>query len=103
MSAMERTLAALAREAEIVFRQCHELAVQRLMESPWLYRDTVGRALGVGVKEAWAMSHAEIRERALEGCASERKRIAHYSYNRPRHLACQELAEAAKRKMERAG
>ena len=100
MNAMDNTLQRLAREAEIVFRQCHEMAVQRLMDSEWLFRDTASRALGLGVKEAADMPISEIRERALERAANERKRITHWSHSRPRYLACLELAEAAKRKIE---
>ena len=99
MSALDTATQRLAREAEIVFRQCHEMAIQRLMDSEWLYRDQAGRALGLGVKELFEMSHADIRERALERAANERKRITHWSHSRPRYLACLELAEAAKRKI----
>lgn len=99
MSAMDTALQRIARETQIAFEMCHEMAVQRLMDSAWLYHDTAGRALGLSVKEAWDMSHAEIRERALERAANERKRITHWSHSRPRYLACLELAEAAKRKM----
>ncbi|MBS4016780.1 MAG: hypothetical protein KGZ68_00965 [Dechloromonas sp.] len=101
MSAMNTALQRIARETQIAFEMCHEMAVQRLVDSNWLYRDTAGRALGLGVKEAWDMPHVEIRERALERAANELKRITHWSYCRSRHLACLELAEAAKRKIER--
>lgn len=103
MSAMDAALQRIARETKIAFEMCHEMAVQRLVDSAWLYHDTAGRALGLGVKEAWDLSHAEIRERALKIVAGERARIAHYSHNRSRYLACLELADAAERLMERAG
>lgn len=99
MSAMDAAFERIARETQIAFRQCHEMAVQRLLDSAWLYRDAAQRALGVNVNESWELSDAEIRERALKIVESERKRITHHSHNRPRYLACLELAEAAQRKI----
>lgn len=100
MSAMDTALQRIARETQIAFEMCHEMAVQRLMDSEWLFRDTAGCALCLSIKDALDMPHAEIHERALERAANERKRITHWSHSRPRYLACLELAEAAKRKME---
>jgi hypothetical protein len=101
MTALDTALQRIARETQIAFEACHDMAVQRLVNSNWLLRDAAGRALGLSVPEAFEMSLEEIRERALAQLASERKRIAHYSHNRPRYLACLELADACAALIER--
>ncbi len=101
MSALDTALERIARETQLAFEMCHEMAVQRLVDSNWLLRDTSGRALGLGVQESSEMSLDEIRERALVRAANERKRITRWSHNRPRYLACLELAHACNRLIER--
>lgn len=101
MSAIDTALQRIARETKIVVERCHELAVQRLMNSAWLYRETASSVLGIGFKEAWDMDHADIRKRALARAATERARINHWSFDLSRYRACLELAEAAKRRFER--
>lgn len=101
LSALDRAKERIAKECQVAALMAFDMAAQRLVDDNWLYRDTASRALGVDFSDAFGMSHADIRARAEERAASERKRINHYSHSRPRYLACLELAEAAKRRMEK--
>ncbi|MGD9544984.1 MAG: hypothetical protein AB7F41_17110 [Methylocystis sp.] len=103
LSALDRAKERIARECHVAALMAFDMAAQRLVDDNWLYRDTASRALGIVFSDAFKMSHADIRARAEERAASERKRITHYSHNRPRYLACLELAEAAKRRMAKGG
>ncbi|WP_051080350.1 hypothetical protein [Methylocystis rosea] len=101
LSALERAMERIAKECHAAALMAFDAAAQRLVDSNWLYRDTASRALNIDFGDVFKMNDADIRARAEERAASERKRINHYSHNRPRYLACLELAEAAKRRMEK--